>query len=352
MKNQSKPSYKIKYVNEDFIVDEVSLLPRASDIEKGTFSYIRVDKCNFTTFEAQEMIKEFFQLDYSDVVFQGLKDEDAVTSQLFSIKKIVKSSNLIMFNKEHASQKDHYVKISRIEGFGRGPVKERCLHGNTFTITVRGLSNKVAKNIKFFCGDRLNFAFVNYYDNQRFGMSGGPYNSHIIGRLIVENERERAVEEILKTNDSKYIREISNDNKRDVDYIFKHYNPSKLRFYVNSYSSFLWNKDASSRIKHFNNCDKVIFDNVGSLCVPEDSNFTADTVLKSKGFHYNVNDRKVVNKTKIRNLITQTVVYCSTINEDPFEKNKKSLALSFFLPTGSYATMMVRQLIYFSSNHN
>ena len=33
--------------------------------------------------------------------------------------------------------------------------------------------------------------FINYYDSQRFGMHGGPYNTHLIGEAIVKKIGEK-----------------------------------------------------------------------------------------------------------------------------------------------------------------
>ena len=83
----SPVNYKLKCINEDFQVTEVSLMP--SFVSKGPrkFTYIWLQKSGFTTFEVLEQIKVFFKLSFEDVCSQGLKDEDAITEQLLSIKK-------------------------------------------------------------------------------------------------------------------------------------------------------------------------------------------------------------------------------------------------------------------------
>jgi len=40
--------------------------------------------------------------------------------------------------------------------------------------------------------------FINYYDNQRFGISGGPYNTHLIGKGIIEGNYREVLKQIKK----------------------------------------------------------------------------------------------------------------------------------------------------------
>ena len=51
--------------------------------------------------------------------------------------------------------------------------------------------------------------------------------------------------------------------------------------------------------------------------------------------------RPKINK---RNLIVATTVYAGNLEKDELHKNMKKLSLSFFLPTGSYATMIIQQI--------
>ena len=54
--------YKIKCVNKDFQVTEVSLMPNLTLKKPYKFTYIWLQKSGFTTFEALEQIKTFLNL--------------------------------------------------------------------------------------------------------------------------------------------------------------------------------------------------------------------------------------------------------------------------------------------------
>lgn len=139
-------SYKLKCINEDFQVTEVSLMP--SFISKGSrkFTYIWLQKSGFTTFEVLEQIKVFFKLSFEDVSCQGLKDEEAITEQLLSVKKVLSEKDIKAFNKKHTF-KNKFAKIKYIVGYGEKPIKERALHGNAFKIVVRNLNSTFADNL-------------------------------------------------------------------------------------------------------------------------------------------------------------------------------------------------------------
>lgn len=81
-------NYKLKCINEDFQVTEVPLMPCLMLKKPYEFTYIWLQKSGFTTFEVLEQIQDFFKLTSDNVCHQGLKDEDAITEQLISIKKI------------------------------------------------------------------------------------------------------------------------------------------------------------------------------------------------------------------------------------------------------------------------
>jgi len=259
--NQSV-SYKIKYKNEDFQVTEVSLMPSFISKGKRKFTYIWLQKSRFTTFEALEQIKLFFKLSFEDVCSQGLKDEDAVTEQLISVRKILKEKDVEAFNKKYKF-KNQFSKIKFIMGHGEKPIKERALHGNAFKIVLRNLNSTLANSLSDYVHNNKQLYFINYYDNQRFGMPGGPYNTHLIGKAIVENNWKQAYEQLKITNNITQNAEIKMKDVSDYKKVFEVMNPKKVSFFVSAYNSFLWNTWASLLVIKNTKSKKVVFKNVG-----------------------------------------------------------------------------------------
>ena len=54
------PDYKLKTINEDFEVTEVPLLPSFHKV--GKYTYLWIKKSGFSTFDAQDKLKNFFKL--------------------------------------------------------------------------------------------------------------------------------------------------------------------------------------------------------------------------------------------------------------------------------------------------
>ena len=335
--------YKIKHINEDFQVTEVSLMP--SFISKGErkFTYVWLQKTGLTTFEALEQIKLFFKLSFKDVCSQGLKDEDAITEQLISVKKILKEKDTKAFNKKHKF-KNKFSKIKFIVGHGENPIKERALHGNVFKIVVRNLNSTLADNLLNYVQNNKQLYFINYYDNQRFGMPGGPYNTHLIGKTIVENNWKQAYQQLKITNNITQGAVIKAKDIPDYKKIFEAMNPKKVSFFVSAYNSFLWNSKASLLVKKNAKSNKFLFKNVGKLYLPTNSAFQCPHICEAGGYELITENFLAKPKLNKRNLLVATNMYAHDLEPDELHKNKKKITLSFYLPTGSYATMIIKQL--------
>lgn len=153
-----------------------------------------------STFDAQEIIAEYFGVRQSEVNAEGLKDEYAITSQIISIKKLLNKKEVNNFNKKFKLTK-FTLKIEDIIGYGKEPINEKLLHGNSFRLTVRNLTKITAHKFCDCISNTRLFSFINYYDNQRFGLPGGPYNTHLIGKSIVESDWKKAFFEYKRSEE-------------------------------------------------------------------------------------------------------------------------------------------------------
>lgn len=335
--------YKLKCINEDFQVTEVSLMPNLTSKKPHRFAYIWVQKSGFTTFDILEQLKSFFKLSFEDVASQGLKDEDAITEQLISIKKIITDKDVLAFNKKHKSR-EKFCHIKHIVGYGNETIRERMLHGNSFRIVVRNLDNTIAENILSYISNHRYHYFINYYDNQRFGMPGGPYNTHLIGKAIVNDNWKEAYQHIKNSNNTLPDFATKTKNIADFKEVFKLMNPKKVSFFVSSYNSFLWNNQASSIVNKHTKSKKCPFENVGNLHIPTTHLFLCPSICDADGHEFIAQEFTTKPKKNSRNIIVATTIYAHSLEKDELHKNKKKLTLSFFLPTGSYATMIIKQI--------
>ncbi len=343
-KNAKNLDYRLKTINEDFEVTEVPLLPRFS--KTGKYTYIWIQKSGFSTFDAQDIIRDFFKLKNEDINVEGLKDEDGITAQILSLKKVLNSSQVALFNKKNLTPSS-YIKIERIMGYGDTPVAEKMLHANSFNLVVRNVHETIAEQVLKFCKNNKFVSFINYYDSQRFGMTGGPYKTHLIGKAIIDQDWKEAYKQ-FKLSGNKGLSENTIPSKKSTQDDFRDFfltiNPKKVNFFLSSYDSYLWNREVSKVLAE--NCKGSIdyFENVGDLFIPYGNIFKAPNIVSCAG-HRLENDQKISKKDNTRCAITTTAVYVLDIADDEMNKGKKKIKLTFLLPTGSYATMCVRQLI-------
>ena len=341
-----KIDYRLKSKFEDFQVSEISLVPLLFPKRSAEYTYLWLKKIGLTTFDAQEIIAEYFRVCQSEVNAEGLKDEDAITSQIISIKKLLNKEEINNFNKKFKLTKPT-LKIEDIIGYGKESVNKRLLHGNSFKLTVRNLSKITAHKFRDCISNTRLFSLINYYDNQRFGLPGGPYNTHLIGKSIVESDWEKAFfeykrSEIIIKKNNFLIRKPTSSN--DYKNFLKTISPKKMSFFVSSYNSYLWNKKASSLMERLNKGEKYCFDGVGNLFIPQDLSFISANVCKINSHYFQEKNFSTGSRIYIRSLIVNTSVFVVDINNDELNKSKWKVTVSFLLPTGCYATMLIKQI--------
>ena len=140
-KNVNLPAGYLKLWPQDFIVEEKSMFGELETVDSGDLFnnekgvlptdptiYTTLVKCKLPSFEATNDLANFLGIDPKNIRSAGIKDTDAITSQLISIreadvKKIEKVSSPYYFLKNTFS--------------GKGAVEIGSLEGNKFTILVR-----------------------------------------------------------------------------------------------------------------------------------------------------------------------------------------------------------------------
>lgn len=80
-------NYNLKCINKDFLVREVYLEQQMLEKNEANYTLLELKKQNISTFDAINMIAEALQIESNLISYSGLKDEDAISEQLISIKK-------------------------------------------------------------------------------------------------------------------------------------------------------------------------------------------------------------------------------------------------------------------------
>jgi len=149
----------IKAVPEDFVVDE---LPAYLPSGEGAHTYLWIEKRALTTDEAVTRICRALGVSHNDAGTAGTKDRQAITRQWISLPDI---------DPERARAVElEGVRVLEAARHGN-KLRTGHLHGNRFTLTVRGTTDGLARAgaILAELGRR---GLPNYFGVQRFGNRG------------------------------------------------------------------------------------------------------------------------------------------------------------------------------------
>ena len=315
--------YKIKCLYEDFLVRENIEL----NFTTGDYYYFLIEKKGLGTLDTIKLISQKLKLDLTRFGYAGLKDKNALTSQYISIFK----PDMIILDK--IDLKNLTLKFI---GLGNKPISKGTLLGNDFVITVRNLDNE-HKKISF---------IENYFDEQRFSS-----NNVDVGRNIV------------KRNYNQIFEFLNIDNFNSL----KKNDHSMLRFYVNSYQSYLWNcvvADLLRKEKGYFEVDyslgKFVFLNrkIKNFKVPLlnfDSKFESgvklvyERIMKEEGISkdsFLIREfPELINETDYRDVVVDVSIK-SRFENDELNKGKFKQILEFSLPKGSYATIVIKKMFF------
>ncbi|MCP4169530.1 MAG: tRNA pseudouridine(13) synthase TruD [Fuerstiella sp.] len=147
---------KLKCVPEDFVVTEVSDRKPAG----GVHGLYRLKKASVGTLEALQTLQRSWNLAPTSLNHGGLKDRHAVTSQFVTIRNGPRSDFIHeLFSLTYLGQTE--------TAFGAADIV-----GNQFEIVVRSLSEPDCQRIQSRGPLVQTIGFPNYFDEQRFGSMG------------------------------------------------------------------------------------------------------------------------------------------------------------------------------------
>lgn len=334
---------KLKIESTDFMVSEVNFLALSLS-ESFTYQHYKLMKSGFTTFEAVQKISTFFDIHLSSIGYAGLKDEDGITTQNFSVKKLLFKDSIDQFNKNNYIDEKQFINIS-YSGGADFPLRTGEILGNHFRIIIRNLNASLLKAITQ--QQKYSFNFINYYGPQRFGLPNAIKNTHIIGEHIINNDYYAAL--LLLSNQpneiGKKAKKFLLDSCKEESF-FQEINPSVIAFYQSSYYSYLWNE----RIKQIFLTEEIsyethIHDSIEYLFNVNNLNLSGlNEYLPYIRVIYE--DGKFKQQKNLRQVNVQANIFVHKHFVDIYHPQKWAADISFFLPSGVYATMALYQLIF------
>lgn len=354
----------IKDSPNDFIVKEIMLSKKKK--EKGIYTYFTLKKTNWTTMQSLHKIARLCHVSWKRFLFAGTKDKHAITSQQVCVKGI----------KEETLKK---LKIKDIELSNFFESDERInlgdLQGNTFVVTVNDYECKNIKEILKNFGEYVVKGIPNFFAEQRFGIQRP--NNHIIGKLILQEKYELALKELLAES---YVQESETSRKSrnflknnwgkfkeaydlfpkylNVERIILHYlisypsdfvnafrklpkNISKI--FVYSFQSYIFNLTLSYLIEKGLLSDFELMIPGHSSDLKEIGGAVMEKILEKEKM--SLSDFKVSSYPEISSRGTKRRTLIYPTNFKIVKITKQSYTIEFTLPKGSYATLILRELI-------
>ena len=147
---------KLKCLPDDFLVDEEIDLPNTP----GPYSVYKLTKWSTGTIEAVDDILHRWNIPRAQLSYAGLKDKHACTSQFVTIRNGPRQGL------QHERMKFEFL------GLTDRPVSPRDIVANTFTITLRDMSQQELELARQAAEEIAAHGLPNYFDAQRFGSLG------------------------------------------------------------------------------------------------------------------------------------------------------------------------------------
>lgn len=392
----------IKHSPEDFIVEEITKTGKvlgvdesivASDIgvsedPKGKFIVFIMQKKDWNTIQALNALAKKVHRGIRSVAFAGTKDRTSISTQLCSIYGA--SRDILM----STHVKD--IKINSAWQSNCG-VKMGDLSGNRFTATIRGMGNGIG--IVSDIAAELGGIFPNYFGAQRFGSRD---NNTKIGLSILKGDFESCAMSFLtdtvneRNLDSIEARErLANEGdfvaamnyfpkylkyeRSVIQYLSQHPTdfanamrrlPRQLMLmFVHSVEAMIFNMEVETRLKLHGSApiegdllcgaDRLGFPDISNL--QGEGRFILGNIV---GYETNLNDieKEILEKLGITsgdfkvgrmpelNCKGGHRVIFAPFTGFSFADSGDNIRMSFSLPSGSYATVLLSEFISISTD--
>lgn len=331
----------LKQLPEDFLVREVAVpptVPRAL----ATHQLLVMRKHGVSTPTAIFNLASVLKILPQEITYCGRKDEEGITEQLVAVPATVDASPIM--EQMIPVGADSWLAVHH-HGFGSRPLVIGALLGNSFSITVRDLSQSAADYL--WEQRRVNLFFLNYYDTQRFGVPEGPKRTHLVGRALLAGDFATALAEIseLRSAESEAARSWTEDPAK----FFSRLDDRVVAFFLSAAESARWNDALIEQVRCEVSRDLLPL-SVESLpyvfLTEPDAPLAVLAAARELPYvRYEWSDGRAIPRETLRPTVVQTLVNVAGVAESA---GAWRASLDFFLPSGCYATMAVRQLIAFA----
>jgi tRNA pseudouridine13 synthase len=172
----------IKQSPEDFVVEEIPLYLPCGE---GEHLYVTFEKRGITTLEAVRRLSRDLGIPEREIGYAGMKDSVGVTRQTVSMPRVEPERAL-------AAEIPGMRVLSAVRH--RNKLRLGHLAGNRFTILVRGVVPEALSRAEEVLRVLSTRGVPNFFGEQRYGGIG---NSHLIGAALLRRDWRGAVEALI-----------------------------------------------------------------------------------------------------------------------------------------------------------
>jgi tRNA pseudouridine13 synthase len=386
---------KVKAKPADFVVrertDSLLLVPH------GPYSLFRLAKRSWDTFDLVDLLARRMGVRRSDISVGGMKDRHGATEQIISVRGL---------RGRPRSIEERNFSL-RFIGNSDRPFSAKQVRGNGFSITLRDIGPRAVDRIRANAQAVAVDGFPNYYDEQRFGSArhgaGFMGKEIFLGRREnalrlyftpskYDDQRTRKLKKCVTDNWGRWdqclalgfgeyggILSYLAGSRRAYHQALEMIDRKFLLFTLNAYQSFLFNevlarflraragkegfalhplRYAFGTLEFYGSLPHGAAELAGTLlpipgydsALPDESvRAIVDEVLAAEGI--GLADLKVrqMRRIAVHGMERPAVVVPQELavsdgEEDDLYPGRRKLNLEFFLPRGSYATILIKRI--------
>ena len=317
---------RIKEQPEDFVVEE---LPLYEPADEGNFAFLLLEKTNLSTLDLVAVIRKHLDLQDVEVGLAGWKDKRAITRQWVSVPRDqVTDSRLGQLAGDGIKilqQRHHSHKL-----------RTGHLLGNRFSILIRQADSEAEKRTQDIIQQFQTLGLPNFYGPQRFGARGDNPEKGLA--LLLGHYRLRSVR-MRKLLVSSYSSLLFNFTlkERMQQNLFTKLLPGDIAKKHDTGGIFL----VSDPEKEQPRADRLEISATGPMWgkkmkrAKDKAGTLEEKILSGQGLTPDVFRKQPGSRRSLR-IALKEVHVC---------QEKEGLRLEFFLPKGSYATVLLDEIM-------
>lgn len=167
---------------DDFLVDEI---PAYEPSGEGDHLYLVIEKRSRTTNDAVRLLSRHFGVSMRDVGYAGLKDKHAITRQTLSLEHADES--------RVDSFEDEGIKILGVSRH-TNKLRRGHLRGNRFVVKIRDVEPSNVLRARQIMNILERDGVPNFFGEQRFGYR---HNGHLLGWMLIKEDWDTFLDEML-----------------------------------------------------------------------------------------------------------------------------------------------------------